>query len=123
MEYFMKCISKTEVALIFRQYSTKADTACQIAKFIDRMILTIIENIIIKVNSPQNNYLKTLPLHHTQKLLFDCDSFSTFQYALRPSLDFKQEILSLGPTIEVIQPQSLREEIISTLKRTLENYE
>lgn len=81
-----------------------------------------VENIIIKVNSPQNNYLKTLPLHHTQKLLFDCDSFTTFQYALRPSLDFKQEILSLGPTVEVIQPQSLRDEIISTLKKTLENY-
>lgn len=81
-----------------------------------------VENIIIKVKSPQNNYIKTLPLHHTQKQLFDCSSFTTFQYTLRPSLDFKQEILSLGATVEVIQPQSLRDEIISILKQTLENY-
>ena len=81
-----------------------------------------VENIIIKVKSPQNNYIKTLPLHHSQKQLFDCSSFTTFQYTLRPSLDFKQEILSLGATVEVLQPQSLRDEIISTLKQTLENY-
>ena len=82
-----------------------------------------VENIILKVKSPQNNYIKTLPLHHSQKQLFDCSSFTTFQYTLRPSLDFKQEILSLGATVEVLQPQSLRQEIISTLKQSLENYE
>ena len=82
-----------------------------------------VENIILKVKSPQNNYIKTLPLHHSQKQLFDCSSFTTFQYTLRPSLDFKQEILSLGATVEVLQPQSLRDEIISTLKQTLQNYE
>ena len=81
-----------------------------------------VENIILKVKSPQNNYIKTLPLHHSQKQLFDCSSFTTFQYTLRPSLDFKQEILSLGATVEVLQPQSLRDEIISTIKQTLENY-
>ena len=82
-----------------------------------------IENIIIKVKYPQNNYIKTLPLHHTQKLLFDCNQFTTFQYTLRPSFDFKQEILSMGAAVEVLQPSSLRDEIISTLKKTLENYE
>ncbi|MBR5532157.1 MAG: WYL domain-containing protein [Bacteroidales bacterium] len=81
-----------------------------------------VENIILKVKSPQNNYIKTLPLHHSQKQLFDCESFTTFQYTLRSSFDFKQEILSMGASVEVLQPKSFREEIISTLKATLNNY-
>ena len=81
-----------------------------------------VENIILKVKSPQNKYVKTLPLHHSQKQLFDCESFTTFQYTLRPSFDFKQEILSMGASVEVLQPKSFREEIISTLKATLNNY-
>ncbi|MBE6299043.1 MAG: WYL domain-containing protein [Bacteroidales bacterium] len=80
------------------------------------------EVIVLKVNTPQNNYIKTLPLHHSQKQLFDCDSFTTFQYTLLPTFDFKQEILSMGAKVEVLQPQSLREEIIATLKQALENY-
>ena len=64
-----------------------------------------IEKIILKVKSPQNNYIKTLPLHQSQKILFDCNNFTTFEYTLRPSFDFKQEILSQGKSVEVIQPQ------------------
>ena len=82
-----------------------------------------IEKIILKVKSPQNNYIKTLPLHQSQKILFDCNNFTTFEYTLRPSFDFKQEILSQGKSVEVIQPQSLREDIINTLKETLKGYE
>lgn len=82
-----------------------------------------IEKIILKVKYPQNNYIKTLPLHQSQKILFDCNSFTTFEYTLRPSFDFKQEILSQGKSVEVIQPQSLREDIINTLKEALKGYE
>lgn len=82
-----------------------------------------IEKIILKVKSPQNNYIKTLPLHQSQKILFDCNNFTTFEYILRPSFDFKQEILSQGKSVEVIQPQSLREDIINTLKEALKGYE
>lgn len=81
-----------------------------------------VEKIVLKIKTPQNNYVKTLPLHHTQKQLFDCAEYSTFEYSLRPTFDFKQELLSLGDTIEVVKPESLRNDIIEMLKSSLKNY-
>lgn len=81
-----------------------------------------IDDIVLKVKAPQNRYIKTLPLHHSQKIVFDCAEYSIFKYRLIPTLDFKQEILSLGATTEVVEPQSLRDEILLTLKESIGNY-
>ena len=36
--------------------------------------------------------------------------------------DFKQKLLSLGSTVEVLQPESFRKEIAEELKNTLKQY-
>lgn len=41
---------------------------------------------------------------------------------VRPSLDFKQKILSLGNTIEVLQPDSLRKEMKEEITAMLKKY-
>ena len=69
------------------------------------------ERVIIKVGCEQGMYIKTLPLHHSQKLIHQDDDYMTFELYLKPCYDFVQELLSCGSELEVISPQSLREEV------------
>lgn len=69
------------------------------------------QTVKLKVGSFQAKYLHTLPLHHSQKVLERNDKYTVFSYFVRPTFDFKQELLSLGDTIEVMEPLSLRRDI------------
>ncbi|MFJ1378089.1 WYL domain-containing protein [Capnocytophaga canimorsus] len=50
-------------------------------------------------------------LHRSQKEIKTEDNYTFFEYFLRPTYDFRQEILSHGAEIEVISPNWFREEI------------
>ena len=67
--------------------------------------------IKLKVSDFQSKYLRSLPLHHSQKEVERTDKYTVFSYFLRPSFDFTQEILSMGDTVEVLEPKSLRAEV------------
>jgi hypothetical protein len=63
--------------------------------------------VALKVDSWQSKYLRTLPLHHSQVEVERTDEYSIFKYRLSPSFDFRQKILSLGATTEVLAPATL----------------
>lgn len=67
--------------------------------------------VALKVDSWQSKYLRTLPLHHTQVEVERNEEYSIFEYRLCPTFDFRQKILSMGATTEVLAPKALREEI------------
>jgi hypothetical protein len=66
-----------------------------------------VEPVALKVDSWQSKYLRTLPLHHTQVEVERNDEYSIFEYRLCPSFDFRQKILSMGATTEVLAPATL----------------
>lgn len=80
------------------------------------------ERVVIKVGCEQGMYIKTLPLHHSQKLIQQDDDYMTFELYLKPCYDFVQELLSCGSELEVITPQSLREEIKQYTEEMCEIY-
>ncbi len=67
--------------------------------------------VALKVDSWQSKYLRTLPLHHSQVEVERNEEFSIFEYRLCPSFDFRQKLLSMGATTEVLAPMALREEM------------
>ena len=67
--------------------------------------------IRLRVDAYQVNYFDSLPLHPSQKVVERDDRYTVYEYWLAPTLDFKQEILRHGATVEVLAPESLREEI------------
>lgn len=81
-----------------------------------------VESIRLKVDAYQANYLRSLPLHNSQHELKHTEEYSIFSLRVRPTYDFKQKILSLGSTVEVLQPESFRKEIAEELKNTLKQY-
>lgn len=67
--------------------------------------------IRLKVDASQSKYLRSLPLHSSQKEVERGPQYSIFTYYIRPTIDFVQELLSLGESAEVLDPLPLRAEI------------
>lgn len=78
-----------------------------------------IEPCLVKVKAlgKSIDYLKSLPLHHSQQEIESNKKYSVFQYYLAPTSDFKQQILSYGNDLEVITPEYFRKEISVTINK------
>ena len=83
---------------------------------------TEIEVVKLKVNADQANYLRSLPLHPSQKELVRTCDYSIFSVEVRPTFDFQQELLWNGDALEVLEPLWLREEMAGIVKRMCDNY-
>ncbi len=66
------------------------------------------ERIVIRAYRDHIPYMKSLPLHQSQKLLEDHGEYADFELFLAPTFDFIMKLLSAGAMIEVISPESLR---------------
>lgn len=66
------------------------------------------ERIVIRANSDHTPYLKSLPLHHSQRLIEDNGEYADFDLYLAPTYDFIMRLLHAGGMVEVISPSSLR---------------
>ena len=62
-------------------------------------------------------YVRTLPLHHTQREVETGEWYSVFEYRLKPTFDLKQELLSRGDAVEVLSPRSQHHEMQAEIKR------
>lgn len=81
-----------------------------------------IETVKLKVSAGQANYLRTLTLHETQKEIEQTDEYSIFTVRLRPTFDFRQEILSQGCDIEVLEPKWFRDDMAEISKHMWNKY-
>ena len=70
-----------------------------------------VETVKLKVAAGQANYLRSLVLHQSQREIERLDEYCIFTVKLRPTFDFRQEILSMGSDIEVLSPKWFREEL------------
>lgn len=74
------------------------------------------EPIQIKVYGKQRYYIETLPLHHSQRIIEENDTYAIFELKVHTTYDFLQELLSHGPSVELVSPQWLREEFAEKIK-------
>ncbi len=76
-----------------------------------------VQDVTIRVAAYQANYLRALPLHHSQTETETNETYTAFRFYLKPTFDFRQELLSLGDDVEVLQPEWFRLEV----KHVVEN--
>lgn len=81
------------------------------------------QNVILSFDAHQGNYIKSLPLHPSQKILIDNEEELRISLKLYLTHDFFMELLSYGENLKVLQPKSLISKMKSTLKQMLEMYE
>ena len=80
------------------------------------------QKILIRAYHPYANYLRTLPIHHSQKEIRHTNEYTDFEFYLRPTFDFRQELLSQGDEMEVLRPANFREEMKGVMEKMLERY-
>lgn len=80
------------------------------------------ERIVIRANKDHTPYLKSLPLHHSQRLIEDNGEYADFDLFLAPTYDFVMKLLHTGAMIEVLQPQSLRKAMKGWISEMYELY-
>ena len=81
------------------------------------------QHIVIRAFAPYMNYLRTLPLHHSQKEVQSTPEYADFEFYLRPTFDFRQELLAQGHDVEVLHPATFREEMKAMLEKMLSRYQ
>lgn len=80
------------------------------------------KRIVLRVEPTQAKYLRALPLHHSQEEAVH-DHYSIFSYKMRITYDLKEEIMSHGASIEVLEPKELKTLIRTELEEALKNYQ
>lgn len=63
----------------------------------------------IKVYGRQRMYLRSLRLHSSQTETETYSDYSVFEYYIKPTFDFRQELLSRGGAVEVLSPGWFRD--------------
>lgn len=79
--------------------------------------------VILRVKAGFAPYIKTLPLHHSQNIVQETESFIDFEYHIKITEDFLSEIHSYGIQAEVISPTNLRAKIKDDLIKQLASYQ
>ena len=80
------------------------------------------KRIVLRVEPTQAKYFRALPLHSSQQEVVH-DDYSIFTYKMRITYDLKEEIMSHGATIEVLEPKELKTLIYTELEQALKNYQ
>ena len=80
------------------------------------------EMVKLKVYGTQVQYFRSLPLHSSQKEVEKNDKYSVFTYFITPDYDFKQDVLSFGDKVEVLEPKKLREEMRGIIRSLTTRY-
>ena len=81
------------------------------------------QEVEIKIEAYQANFLRTLPLHSSQSEIERQEQYSIFRYNIVPSFEFKQELRKHGSVLEVLKPQWLRDEFRKDLEYQLSKYQ
>ena len=81
------------------------------------------QEVEIKIEAYQANFLRTLPLHSSQTEIERQKQYSIFRYNIVPSFEFKQELRKHGSVLEVLKPRWLRDEFRKDLAYQLSKYQ
>ena len=78
--------------------------------------------IKVKVYGAQVEYIRTLPIHESQKEIETNSEWSVFEYHIVPCYNFYQQILWHREKVEILEPLAIRNEIKDIIKGMLDHY-
>lgn len=82
-----------------------------------------VQNIHIRTYAELPGYLRSLPIHHSQREVSTSPEHTDFSLRLVPTFDFIQELLLHRDQLEVLSPQSLRDEINDIITKMKKQYD
>jgi predicted DNA-binding transcriptional regulator YafY len=80
------------------------------------------EEVVLSFTPEQGNYIKNLPLHHSQQIIKDDEDELRIKLHVMITFDFIIELLSYREAITVIKPKSLIKTMKEIYTKALANY-
>ncbi len=77
------------------------------------------EDVILSFTPLQGRYIKSLPLHDSQQVIFENESEVRVKLKIQISEDFLKELLSFGDEIKILEPQSLKTRICGIFENAI----
>lgn len=81
-----------------------------------------VEEVILSYDPFQGNYIKTQPIHSSQKILVDDDIEFRISIRVIPNYELEEQIMKQGERVKVLEPEWLREVVKERLRKALEQY-
>lgn len=79
-------------------------------------------SVKLRVDSTQAPYLRTLPLHHSQREIEQTPEYSIFEFNVALTVELYLQILYYGSLVEVLEPEDLRDIIQVEVHKMAELY-
>jgi predicted DNA-binding transcriptional regulator YafY len=83
---------------------------------------TVLTKINLSASAALAPYIITKPLHGSQKKIELSENVFIFSIDVIPNFELKKLLLSFGNEITVLEPLSLKNEIVEVLKKNINNY-
>lgn len=81
------------------------------------------ERIVLSFTPTQGKFIKSLPIHKSQKILVDDDENFVVELQIVPNYEFIQKIFMFNTTVKVLEPHWLVDEVKERLQEMLNMYE
>ncbi|WP_158964045.1 helix-turn-helix transcriptional regulator [Myroides fluvii] len=81
------------------------------------------QKVVLQFDIQQKEYVKSLPFHHSQRIIAEDQNHFTLELFLHPTHDFLLEIMRHGPICEVIEPVMLRDLVKERVKKLAQIYQ
>ena len=76
----------------------------------------------IKLYGTQADYVRALPIHESQKEVETTPDWAIFEYRIAPCYNFYQQLLWHRERLEVLGPESVRNEMVRIIKEIANSY-
>jgi proteasome accessory factor B len=79
--------------------------------------------IVLEFSWQQGNYIKSFPLHESQRILEDNEDMVLIEIYIHPTNDIIMELLKYGSNVKVVSPISLQNEIKNRISEMAKLYQ
>ena len=69
------------------------------------------QKVILEFSWQQGNYIKSFPLHASQKIISDTDDALKIELYIHPTTDIVMELMKYGSEVKILEPKSLQKKI------------
>ena len=80
------------------------------------------EDIVIKVTGKRFNYIRTKPLHLSQRIIEEAEGYAIISINVKVNNELESLILSFGDDMEVIAPSTFRDRIAEKIQAMNQRY-
>ena len=80
------------------------------------------ESVLLTFAPMQGKYVKSQPLHHSQRIVKETDTAYSVSLEVLPNTELVMQLLSYGANVKVLKPASLAKSLRAELKKAADQY-